>query len=390
MNNDNLTETITETLEEVPFLSSWTEFLLDTPWGTAIIALVIFFLFFFLRKFFSRLLLRIIKKTAQKSQIELSKEILFSLESPFRILFIILGIFSALMYLPLTPSQDLLVLTIFRAVIIVIIAWILYNLLDTYLFTEITKRFEFKLDDLLIPFLSKILRFIIVALAVTIIIQEWGYDITALVTGLGLGGLAAALAAKDAVANLFGGFIIITEKPFTIGDWIHTPSVDGVVEDISFRSTKVRTFARALVTVPNSTLANEAITNWTRMNKRRATFHLGVTYTTPKHKLEKCIEEIKKLLHSHPGIHKETIFVTFDRYNDSSLDIFLYFFTVTTVWKEYLELKEEINFKIMEILEKEGVSIAFPSRSLYFETPLKYSENEGKTQDRQSDQEEST
>lgn len=164
--------------------------------------------------------------------------------------------------------------------------------------------------------------------------------------------------------------MIILDKPFSIGDRIGTSSVEGTVEEITYRSTKVRTFAQALVTVPNSTMANEAITNWSKMGRRRITFNLGVTYTTPRFRLETCIARIEKMLREHPQIHQETIFVNFDRFNESSLDIFLYFFTVTTNWGEYLKVREDVNLKIMAILEEEKVSIAFPSRSVYFETPL--------------------
>ncbi len=135
----------------------------------------------------------------------------------------------------------------------------------------------------------------------------------------------------------FGGVVIITDKPFSIGDWIESSSVEGVVEDINFRSTKVRTFAQALVTVPNSVLANEAITNWTKMGRRQISFKLGVTYSTPKEKLDKCITEIREMLKNHSDIHPQTIFVNFDGFNDSSLDIFLYFFTKSTDWGEFFK-----------------------------------------------------
>nr|WP_316252536.1 mechanosensitive ion channel family protein [Bacillus aquiflavi] len=218
---------------------------------------------------------------------------------------------------------------------------------------------------MLIPFLSKTIRFIIIAIGISMIAEEFGYDVNKFIAGLGLGGLAVALAAKDALGNLFGGVVIITEKPFSIGDWIMTPSVEGTVEEISFRSTRVRTFAQALVTVPNATLAVETITNWSKKGKRRISFHLGLTYDTPKEKIEKIVRRIEELLRSHPDIHQETIFVKFDQFNESSLDIFLYFFTKTTNWGDFLTIKEEINFKIMDIIEEEEASIAFPSRTLY-------------------------
>lgn len=159
---------------------------------------------------------------------------------------------------------------------------------------------------------------------------------------------------------------------FSINDWIKTPSVEGVVEGITFRSTKIRTFAQALVTIPNSTLANEPITNWTKMGKRQITFSLGLTYSTPREKIQVCVERIDCMLRNHEALDQDFILVHFSEFNESSLDIFLYFFTKTTAWAEYLRIKEDINLKIMEILEQENVSIAnvsiaFPSRSLYLE-----------------------
>jgi MscS family membrane protein len=169
--------------------------------------------------------------------------------------------------------------------------------------------------------------------------------------------------------------VIITEKPFTIGDWIKTPSVEGVVEDITFRSTKIRTFAQAVVTVPNATLSNEPIINWAKMGKRQIAFHLNLNYNTPKEKLETVVARIKKMLTEHEEIHNETILVNFDGFYESSLNIYLYFFTNTTVFADYLDVKENINFEIMDILEEEGVEFAFPTRTLIVEQDGKLSGN---------------
>src|SRR5699024_10501115 len=200
---------------------------------------------------------------------------------------------------------------------------------------------------------------------ISVILEVFNYKISGFITGLGLGGLAFSLAAKDALSNLFGGIIIITEKPFTIDDWIMTPSVEGTIEDISFRSTKVRTFAQALVTVPNATLANEPITNWSKMGKRQITFQLKLTYDTPKESIKTITSRIKDLLTTHEGIHQETIFVHVDEYATDGLAILLYFFTKTTNWGEYLEIKEEINLRICNIIEETGAEIAIPSQKLY-------------------------
>lgn len=348
-------------------------------WTELFTALLIFFGFWLLRKIFTRYIFKIVFNLLSRTRTEVDTTIFLSFEPPLQAFFIVLGTYSSLSYLQLTPAQDALLLQAFRSAIVILLSTGFYNLTGekSLFFKELEERFKIQLDKILVPFLTKIIRFLIIAFTITLVAKEWGFEVNAFITSLGLGGLAFALAAQDTLGNIFGGFIIITDKPFSIGDWIDTPSVEGTVEDITFRSTKVRTFAHALVTVPNSKLANEPITNWTRMGKRRITFHLGVTYTTPREKLQKCVRGIKEVLVNHPAVHPDTIFVNFDNYGDSSLDIFLYFFTHTTVWKEFLQVKEDINFKIMEILEEEGVSVAFPSRSLYFENPLDLPRREG-------------
>ncbi|MEW6622795.1 MAG: mechanosensitive ion channel family protein [Bacillota bacterium] len=332
----------------------------------------ILFAFWILRKLFARYIFKILLGFSKKTKTDMDTKLLLSFEKPLQIFFVILGIYLSFRYLPLTEYQEALAVHFFRTSIIILTAWGFYNFTGTCsgLFNKIQEKLDIQMDKILIPFLSKILRFLILFIAGVLIADEWGFEISTFIAGLGLGGLAFALAAKDTASNMFGGVVIILDKPFSIGDWIETPTVEGTVEDISFRSTKVRTFAHALVTVPNSTLANQPITNWTRMGKRRITFNLGVTYSTPRDKLEKVVNDIRDMLETHPEIHKQTIFVHFDKFNDSSLDIFLYFFTITTSWSEYLKVKEDVNYRIMNILEQEGVSVAFPSRSVYLESPV--------------------
>ncbi len=336
------------------------------------IAVLIFLAFLLLRKIFITYIFRLLLKITKRTTSDFDNQLVMSFEKPMRVLIIILGIYFALAYLPLKEAQDTLLLKFLKSSIIVAIAAGFYNMagVSSGLFEEIEKKFNVHIDKILKPFLEKIIRAVIVVLVVTVLLQEWGYSIDGLIAGLGLGGLAISLAAKDTLANIFAGVVIITDKPFSIGDWIYTPSIEGVVEDINFRSTKVRTFAQALITVPNSTLANEPITNWSRMGKRRITFKLGLQYFTPRDKLERCIQAIETMLREHPDIHKETIFVTFEGFENHSLEIFLYFFTITTKWEEYLKVRQDVNLRIMKILEDEQVPLAFPGRSLYFETPL--------------------
>ncbi len=330
-----------------------------------------------LRTVFSKLLHFFAVKFFPNSKDDIANSYIPAFERPVRAFISVSGIYLIIQYLPFSEKVYLPALAFYRSAIIVILAWGFYNLTggSISILKSIGKKLDDGADEILINFLSKIVRVVIVLLSVAIIAREWGFDVNGFVAGLGLGGLAIALAAKDAIANVFGGIVIITDKPFTVGDWIYTPSVEGTVEEVSFRSSKIRTFANAVTTMPNSVLANEAITNWSRMGKRRISFNLGVTYSTPAEKLRSCVKKIKAMLDNHPEIHKETIFVRFDSFNDSSLDIFIYCFTVTTKWGEYLEVKEDINFKIMDILAEEGVSVAFPSKSIYFENSLEQRDN---------------
>ncbi len=340
----------------------------DNIWWQILIAALIFLFFLFLRGLFTRVIFSMILRFTHRTQTDLDRAVLMAFEGPVKSLILAIGFYLALHYLPLPPGLMVFISNLFRSAVIIIIAWGFYNLVGGEAYDQVSEKVN--LDYSLALFASKALRVIIISLAVVIIAQEWGYDVSGLVAGLGLGGLAISLAAKDALANVFGGIVIVLDRPFAVGDWILTPSVEGTVEEMSLRSSRVRTFANALVTVPNAVLANEAVTNWTRMQKRRVSFHLGVTYTTSRQKLQNCVDRIKDLLENHPEVHPDLIMVRFEHFGSSSLDIFIYFFTHTKVWTEFLAVREEINFKIMEILEDEGVSVAFPSRSIYFENKL--------------------
>lgn len=350
-------------------------------WKDILIAIVIILGFLLFRKIFTRYISALLLKLASKTKTELDDKLVVAFKQPISTFFVFLGVYLAYRYIAndyftVDFVMNTVMVRLFRSSIIIMLAWGFYNFTDqsSALFEQLGEKFA--IDKILIPFFSKTLRFTIVVLSISIVAQEWGYDVDGFIAGLGLGGLAFALAAKDTISNIFAGIVIVMDKPFSIGDWIKTPDVEGVVEDINFRSTKVRTFAQSLVTIPNSVLVHSAITNWAKMGKRRITFRLGVTYTTPKDKLERVIKRIRTMLEEHPDIHPQTIFVTLDQFNDSSMDIFLYYFTKTTVWGEFLLIKEDTLLKIIEIMEEEGVDFAFPSTSLYMETPLKIEKGE--------------
>jgi len=334
-----------------------------------IIAVLIFFFFLVAKKFFTEIIFKFILKAFSQTQLEFAEKFLCSFKRPIEVFFVILGLYLALAFLPLSLENQILISKLFRTILIILITWGLYDLsaVDSALFQKIQERTNLELDKVLFSFISKFCKVILILIAITIIAQEWDYDINGLIAGLGLGGLAFALAAQDSLSNIFGGIIIILDKPFSVGDWIKTPSVEGTVEALGFRSAKIRTFAHALVTVPNATLAKEAIINWSKMGKRRATFELRIALNTPKEKIEKAVFEIKTMLKNHPGVHQDTIFVNLESIGEDSLNIILYFFTITIVWGEFIQVKEDVNYKILQILEEEGINIALPSRRVYHE-----------------------
>lgn len=346
----------------------------NIPWGTVVTSVVIALVAIVFSKIFSTYILRIVRRFTRRTKTDLDDKLIQALNKPLAWLIIVLGFYFAIKVYGLNPVESINLAKALRSALVIVVAAGLYRLAPTL--TDISNRFRVQFDRIVRPFLTRVLRFVIVALAIAMTAEEWGFKVGGFLAGLGIGGLALALAARDSLANLFAGFVLVTERPFSIDDWIKTPTVEGTVEDITFRSTKIRTFSQALVIVPNSLLANEAITNWTKMGKRQITFRLGVSYRTTRDQLQQCVDEIRKLLQNHPETHDETIMVNFDAYGSSSLDIFLYFFTKTTVWAEFLAVKEDINFRIMEILERLGVDVAFPSQSIYFETPLQTTQSE--------------
>ena len=211
---------------------------------------------------------------------------------------------------------------------------------------------------------------IIIMLGFVTVAREWNYDISAFIASLSIGSLAVAFAAKDALANVFGSMIILLDKPFKIGDWIKANGIEGIVESVSFRSTCIRTFPQELVYIPNSLLSNTPITNYTLRERRRIDFTLGLTYGTTAAQIEEFIFKLKNYLEDLTLIDENDVRVHFLTYNSSSLDIRVVCYAKTGKHLEYLNIMQEINLHTLELLEEVGVSCAFPSTSLYFETPL--------------------
>ncbi len=337
-------------------------------WMDMLIAFGIMFVFFIINRLLVTYVFAFINKKFKAGEQTLMWRQAF--EKPLRLFIVLLGVYLGLNYL--LPPLWLTAIMLdrwFRSAVIILVGWGLLVLSNqsSFLLEEISKKIRLDDSSMLIPFLSKVLRFVVFVLIITLVASEWGFSINGVVAGMGLGSLALALAAKDTLGNIIGGIVIILEKPFSKGDWILTPSVEGFVDDITFRSTKIRTFADALVTVPNATLSGQPITNWSRMGKRRINFTLNVALDSDRLRLAAATERLERMLREDEKMDPATIMVKFTEFQESSLGIMFYFFTKTTVWAEYLKTRQEVNLMVLEVLEEEGIRLAYPSQRVLLE-----------------------
>jgi MscS family membrane protein len=340
---------------------------LNTPLYKIIIAFVIFFIFLFFRKIFTLFILSFFKKLTAKTKTDIDDKIFKSLKNPLRFLFIIAGIWAFFYILGIKGG---FLEHFIRGLLIFDIFWALYNIVCEFedIFYRILGKYG-KASRELASFLIKLTKAFVIVIAIVAMLQEFGIDVTGFIASLGLGGLAFALAAKDTAANLFGGVAILTDNIFKVGEWVKIGNAEGIVEEIGMRTTKIRAFDKRLIIVPNSKIATSNVENFSRRDRRRISMRIGVSYSTSIENLNKLLNEIRVYLQNHPMIHKEPILIYFDEYQDSSLSVFCYFFTKTADWEMYLKVREEVNFEIKKIVEKYS-SFAFPSQSIYFETPI--------------------
>ncbi len=295
------------------------------------------------------------------------KELIEKIEKPLSLLTAATAWYLWIYYLKLEGLSFSIVNGLIQIVFGFALTWAAFlcvGVLATF-FKEKAALTESTLDDQLIPFLDKALKLTVVLLGFLIVLQNMGVNVFSLLAGLGLGGLAFALAAKDTAANLFGSIMILVDRPFKIGDWVVVDSVEGTVEEIGFRSTRIRTFYNSLVTVPNANMANAQIDNLGLRHYRRTSFNLDVTYDTNPKKLQSFIEGIRTIIANNRISRKDLYHVYFSNYGDSSLKVLVYFFLITNEWAEELAEKQNILFQIYNLAQDLGVEFAYPTQTLF-------------------------
>lgn len=253
--------------------------------------------------------------------------------------------------------------------LIVSVAWFLWRLIVLMSQTSIRRRTDsgepFDLTTALA--LGKLLRLLVIVVTVITVAHTLGFQIGGLLALGGVGGIAVGLAAKDLLANFFGGLTIYLDRPFSVGDWIRSPdkSIEGTVEYISWRHTRIRAFNKNPIYVPNAVFTSIVVENPSRMSHRRLNETLGLRYDDFA-QVEAVVADIKALLQNHPSIdNSQTLIVNFNRFGASSLDIMVYAFTLTRAWVDYQALKQELLLAIGRIVARHGAEIAFPTQTLH-------------------------
>ncbi|MCB9989530.1 MAG: mechanosensitive ion channel family protein [Rhodospirillales bacterium] len=348
----------------------WTHGFMGVDIGKIIIALLILGGFLLLRGLFSKYILARLHAWSSRTDTKVDDKIIDALIPPIRFIPVILGLFFAAQYAELDEKLGTMWDSILRSLIVFVIFWSLHRALGPL--SIMMRKLEKVLTPMMVQWIFKVLKVLVIFIGGAIILEIWGIAVGPLLAGLGLFGAAVALGAQDLFKNLIGGITVIAEKRFAPGDWILVEGVvEGTVEDIGFRSTKIRRFDKAPVHVPNAQLSDAAVTNFSRMTHRRIYWKVGVVYDTSVDQLKTIRDEILAYLEKNDDFVKPDevpLFVRVDSFGASSIDIMIYCFTRTTVWGEWLDVKEQFALAIKEIVEdKAKTSFAFPSTSLYIE-----------------------
>lgn len=325
---------------------------------------------FILRLLFEFVFENYIRRITGKTDTSWDDELIVQVEKPISFVFMMSFYWLTYTNLQLSVTVNYYLSLILEIAVFASMIWLFYNLvnvLSSYL-SELAGKTDSKLDDQLVPLLRKTLKVFIVILGVIFILQNNGVNVTSLLAGLGLGGLAFALAARDTLANFFGSITIFMDKPFQIGDLIKTSNVEGVVEEIGFRSTRLRTLYNSVISVPNSNLAVTEIDNLGLRKFRRLKMTLNLTYSTTPEQMEAFVEGIKAIIKTNEKVRQDSYEVHFNEYGAHSLDVLVYLFFDVTGWSEYLQLKHNFLLDIYRLAEEVGVEFAFPTQTLHVDS----------------------
>lgn len=359
---------------------------LDVPTRLALIALVLVLTWIVQRV--ARWLIVLLVERAVGTFIRTGDDIQFEqnlsreLVQPTQLMVVAIGLRVALALAGLIATLQLLADRLTANVITIAVAWGIFRVVDviTRYVILLSRTESSKLDETIVRFGRQIAIFLILVFGVVLILQQWGQDVGALVAGLGIASLAVALAAQDTLANVIGYVAIVTDAPFKVGDMVIVEDiVRGRVQEISFRSTRIRTLDNSVMAIPNKTIANANVINWARTHKRRLDIVLGVTYSTTAEQIQQVLADTRAMLQQHELVTPDRIVTDFVEYGESSLNLRITFMVRSRSWEDLEAVKTSINLKLMAILKQHGVEVAFPTRTLHLESHVAHGPDNERT-----------
>lgn len=297
------------------------------------------------------------------------KALLCRIRTPVSFLILILGIYGAVRILPVSGTLILWTKRLLLLLGTFDVVWLLIRTIDAVSdsMTDMAEGTETQLDDQLVPIMRKAAKVLIVALGVVFFMQAMGYPVSGIVAGLGIGGLAVALAAQDTLSGLFASVAIFLDRPFMVGDFVKVGNTIGTVEEIGLRSSRIRTVGKTLITIPNKQIIDDVVDNWSVRPMRRSEITVGVTYDTTPEQMEELLSRLRGMLDESPDVDDSLKIVNFTTFAASSLNVELKFFLKTADYIEWLDMLEKVNLRIMNIVSELGLDFAFPSTSVYLE-----------------------
>lgn len=332
-----------------------------------VIALGIVIIFRILSSFVSKIIIKILGAKS-KEKINVTKNPFYK---PLKTIFTFIGVYIALNFLKetiaISVEMQAMINKALKIAMIIFVAKAFGEGLDEKngLFTKIKSKSNKEIDTGTRGIILKAIKIIIYVIAAFMVFSELGYNISGFITSLGIGGVVITLAAQDTAKSLIGGVLIILDKPFKVGDYIKVGTFEGTVEEITFRSTNIRTLDNSVLHIPNSEMSISAIINYSEMEKRRYASRLTLELNTKLEKVEEVKEHIQHMLQSRTDIIQDSTNVKFENISANGMDLLIVGYTNVTDYGKFLEVKEQINYSIMTILQNQGVGLAYNTQTVY-------------------------
>jgi len=321
-----------------------------------------------LRRLVTRLLFGFFRRLAARTRTTLDDKLFPALEAPVGSLIALIGAVAALKVLKLSATGDQTVRYVSTMAFSLVIFWLLLRAFNTLLEHLQGVALERQMGiAAFMPWIRKTLLVVFVVFGILMVAQSLGADVKAFLAGLGIGGLAFALAAQDTLANVFGSVVVAVDQPFKIGEFVRIGGNSGVVEDIGLRSTKLRGADKSLTIVPNKTVASEPVVNLSRFTQRRVEQVIGLTYSSSADAMQAIMEEFKAIILAREEVDPTSVMVYFRDFAASSLDIWIVYLTKDADFQRHMRVRQDINLALMRAVEAKGLSFAFPSQSIYLE-----------------------